>query len=411
VAVKVSVCSIFFLGILVSGCESAEKQLQRTTSSLFSECENTFTVSGSRKIYLFEHRPNSVKFDQLAVFDDWAPLSPFLDCANNRIIVPYGGRKDDRNNAGVAIIDLESGDKLEYPAGASGIQGIPLKYGNGLLLSTTLLKQQALSNNPPTFGYLPPGESFEDTQGRGYRVYAPTRFFDLSSAKFTKDFDLDLGYSVIQNNVIYAKQRGAITAIDLNYKTTHVLFESNRNSSVKAEQIPLNHLGVFLDAEYFMVLNRSSHNVSDGELLGLEKNAIYKLVDGRMQKLVNYSQDDAEYLLGLDKKLYIFTNSLKIIEYDTETMKITERSMASLSKNNNLSIESVGYTEQNFIVALASQKEEASSKIVLISRDFSDISSPTSVDLRLISVTTDLAIDTADSRGIQFPTDNNASLD
>ena len=160
-----------------------------------------------------------------------------------------------------------------------------------------------------------------------------------------------------------------------------------------------------------MVLNRYSHNATDGELQGLEKNAIYKLVDGRMQKLVNYSQDDAVYLLGLDKTLYIFTNSLKIIEYDIETMKIIERTMPSLSKNNNLSIESVGYTEQNFIVALASQKAQTSSKIVLISRDFSDISSATSVDLRLISVTTDLAIDTADSRGIQFPADNNALLD
>lgn len=410
-AVKLSFCSIFLLGILVSGCESDDKQLQRTTLSLFSKCENTFTVSGSRKIYLFEHRPNSVEFDQLAVFDDWAPLSPFLDCANNRIIVPYGARKDDRNNAGVAIIDLESGDKLEYPAGASGIQGIPLKYGNGLLLSTTLLKQQALSNNPPTFGYLPPGESYEDTKGRSYRVYAPTRFFDLSSAKFTKDFDLDIGYSVIKNNVIYAKQRGAITANDLNYKTTNVLYESNPKSSASAKQIPLNHLGVFLNAEYFMVLNRYSHNAPDGELQYLEKNAIYKLVDGRMQKLVNYSQDDAVYLLGFDKKLYIFTNSFKMIEYDIETMKITERTMASLSKNNNLSIESVGYTEQNFIVALASQKAETSSKIVVISRDFSDISSATSVDLKLISVTTDLAIDTADSRGIQFPTDNNSLFD
>jgi hypothetical protein len=160
-----------------------------------------------------------------------------------------------------------------------------------------------------------------------------------------------------------------------------------------------------------MVLNRYSHNASNEELQSLEKNAIYKLVDGRMQKLVNYSQDDAVYLLGFDKKLYIFTNSLKIIEYDIETMKITERTMPSLSKNNNFSIESVGYTEQNFIVALASQKAETSSKIVLISRDFSDISSATSLDLRLISVTTDLAIDTADSRGIQFPADNNALLD
>ena len=168
---------------------------------------------------------------------------------------------------------------------------------------------------------------------------------------------------------------------------------------------------MFLDTEYFMVLNRYSHNASDEELQSLEKNAIYKLVDGRMKKLVNYSQDDAVYLLGLDKKLYIFTNSLKIIEYDIQTMKIIERTMSSLSKNNNLSIEYVGYTEQNFIVALASQKAQTSSEIVLISRDFSDISSATSVDLRLISVTTDLAIDTADSRGIQFPADNNALLD
>ena len=178
-AVKVSLCSIFLLGMLVSGCESADKQLQGTSLSLFSKCENTFTVSGSRKIYLFEHRTNSVEFDQLAVFDDWAPLSPFLDCANNRIIVPYGARKDDRNNAGVAIIDLESGDKLEYPAGASGIQGIPLKYDNGLLLSTTLLKQQALSNNPPTLIIYPlvkatriqRGEAIEFMLRQGFLIY------------------------------------------------------------------------------------------------------------------------------------------------------------------------------------------------------------------------------------------------
>lgn len=406
-AVKGFFCNILLLGILVSGCKLADKKDQNTPVGLFSHCENTFTVSGSRKIYLFEHRPNSVEFDQLAVFDDWSPLSAFLDCAKNRMIVPYGARKDDRNNAGVAIIDLESGVKLEYPAGDRGIQGIPLKYGNGLLLSTTLLTQTVLSNNPPLYGYVPPGESFNDKQGREFRVFSPTTYFDLSSTEYTKDLDIDLGYSTLEDNIIYSKQRGAITAIDLDTKTTDVLYESSGNGSSDSKNIPLNHLGVFLDTDYFMVFNQSNYTTSNNELQNLEANAIYKLVDSEMQKLVNFSRDDAVYLLGIDKKLYIFTQSFNVIEYDIDTKEVIERTLsADVSQLDQYRIESVGYTEQNFIMALDSQQPKMSSKIILISRDFKHISPAKSVDLRLISVTTDLAIDTADSRGVKIPKDD-----
>lgn len=406
-AQKVSYSNIFFLVILVCGCEMTDDKFQDSTASLFSNCENTFTVSGSSKIYLFEHRHNSVEFDQLAVFDDWSPISAFLDCAANRIIVPYGARKDDRNNAGVAIIDLESGSKLEYPAGARGIQGIPLKYNNGLLLGTTLLNQQTLKNNPPLYGYLPPGEVYEDPQRQTYRVFSATTYFDLSSAKFTKDLPIDIGYSAIQNNIIYAKQRGAITAIDLDAKTTDVLYESSGKNSSEAINIPLNHLGVFLDADYFFVLNNYSHNGSNNELQGIEPNVIYKLVDSGMQKLANYS-GDAVYLLGLDKKIYIFTSAFKVMEYDVETMDVIERTLPSLSKLHNFRIESVGYTEQNFILALNSQNAEIGSKIMLISRDFMHLSSGKSVELRSISVTTDLAIDTTNTRGVRLTKNNNS---
>lgn len=405
-SVKGFFCNILLLGVLVSGCELADKKEQNTTVGLFSHCENTFTVSGSRKVYLFEHRPNSVEFDQLAVFDDWSPLSAFLDCAKNRMIVPYGARKDDRNNAGVAIIDLESGDKLEYSAGDRGIQGIPLKYDNGLLLSTTRLTQTVLSSNPPLYGYLPPGESYHDKQGRAFRVFSPTTYFDLSSTKYTKDLDLDLGYSTLKDNIIYSKQRGAITAIDLDAKTTNVLYESSGKNSFEAINIPINHLGVFLDADYFFVLNNYSHNVSNNELEGLEANAIYKLVDSEIQKVVNFSRDDAVYLLGIDKTLYIFTQSFNVIEYDIDTMEVIERTLSGVSQLDQYRIESIGYTEQNFIMALDSQQPKMRSKIILISRDFAHISPAKSVDLRLISVTTDLAIDTADSRGIKIPQDD-----
>ena len=405
---KVSFFNTYFLVILLCGCEVADDKLQDTTAGLFSYCENTFTVSGSNKIYLFEHRHNSVEFDQLAVFDDWSPISAFLDCAANRIIVPYGARKDDRNNAGVAIIDLESGSKLEYSAGARGIQGIPLKYNNGLLLSTTLLNQQNLAKNPPLYGYLPPGEAYKDSQSQAYRVFSPTTYFDLSSAKFTKDLPIDIGYSVIKNNIIYAKQRGAITAIDLDTKTTNVLYESSGKNSFEAINIPINHLGVFLDTDYFFVLNNYSHNVSNNELQGLEANAIYKLVDSGMQKLANYSEGDAVYLLGLNNKIYIFTSAFRVIEYDVKTMEVIERALTGLNQLHNFTIESVGYTEQNFILALGSQNAEIGSKVMLMSRDFTHISPATSVELRSISVTTDLAIDTANSRGIQLTKNNNS---
>ena len=361
-------------------------------------------------MYLFEHRPESVQFDQLSVFDDWAPISPFLDCANNSIVLPYGARKDDRNNAGVAIIDLKSGAKVEYPIDAKGIQGIPIKYDNGLLLSTTLLEQTYLSEMSSLYGYLPPGESYKDTQGERYRLFAPTTFFDLSRLAFTKDLDLDLGYSVIQNRTLYAKQRGAITAIDLHAKTTEVLYQTTTKDTSSANPIPLKHLGVFLDSEYYMVLNRFSQNKPNGQLNGYDYNAIYQLVNGRMRKLSHYPGGDAVYLLGLNNKLFLFTDSLKVIEYDIEARTIVERNPMNSKTMAGYRIESVGYSHDNFILALDHYRSDISSQVVLISRDFTEVSSAVAVDLRLISITTDLAIDTADSRGIQLPVNQSVTL-
>lgn len=400
-----------FLGlVLLSACNSKYDQTQNTSAYLFSNCENTFIVSGSRKLYLFEHRPKSVEFDQLAVFDDWAPISPYLDCANNRIVVPYGARKADRSNAGIAIIDLSSGAKTEYPINSRGIQGIPLKYDNGLLLSTTLLKQTNPLKIHPTYGYLPPGESYKDTNNKSFRLFSPTAYFDLERLQFTKDLDLDLGYSVIENHKLYSKQRGAITAVDLVAKTTDVLYESKGSHFTWDKDIPLNHLGVFLDSDYYMVLNRHSHNNPNEILEGFEKNAIYKLVDGAMQKLTKYPSEDAVYLLGLDKKLYIFTRSLEVYEYNLETNALVEQKLPKFNDLKGYSIESIGYTQQNFIMTFDHHQSDIQSKVVLISRDFTQTSSSTSVDLRLISVTSEMAIDTSDNRGIQLPINQNTLL-
>ena len=404
-AQKIGSMMLFSMLIFLSSC--GDRQLQKSEkengSEFFSKCENTFVVSGSRKIYLFEHYPNSVEFEQLAAFDDWSPLSPYLDCENHRIVVPYGARKEDRNNAGVAIIELDSGTKTEYPVKAKGIQGIPLKYDNGLLLSTTLLKQTDSLETPPQYGYLPPGESYKDGYGSNYRLHAPTTYFDLSRLEFTKDLDLDLGYSVIQNKTLYAMQRGAITAIDLQGKTTDILYES------KAKNIPANHLGVFLDGEYYMVLNRYSQNKPNGKLNGYDSNAIYKLVDGEMRKLSHYPDADAVYLLGLNNKLYLFTESLQVIEYDIQTKALVERNPLITINMSGYSIESVGYNHQNFIMALDHPQND-SSKVILISQDFTQISAAKTIDLRLISITTDVAIDTADSRGIQPSVNKNVIL-
>jgi len=365
----------------------------------FSHCENTFVVSGSRKIYLFEHRPHRVEFEQLAVFDDWAPLSAYLDCENNRIVVPYGARKGDRNNAGVAIIDLATGAKSEYPLATKGIQGIPIKYRNGILLGTTLLQR---GETAPSFGYTPPGERYTDQSGEHYRIYTASVFFDLDKLQFTREFDMDTGYAVLIDEVLSAKQRGAITAINLKSKITEVLFESptpdSRDQPVK---LPMYHLSAFIDGNYYMVLNRRSYNDLSFGLIGYENDGIYQLIDGVMVKLANIPYKDATYLVGLDKKLYIFTDSFKLIEFDTDAKSMLEYDFASsIIDADGYHIESVGYTHSNFIITMDNRQPDLSGKLLLVDRNFKRVSPPQALDLKLISVTTEMAIDTADTRGV-----------
>ena len=366
----------------------------------FDHCENTFVVSGSRKIYLFEHRPKDVKFTKLAIFKDWAPISAYLDCDANRIIVPYGARREDRNNGGVATIDLATGIKREYPLASKGIQGIPVKYGNGLLLGTTLLQR---GETNPRFGYMPPGERYIDKSGESYRIYTPTIFFDLQKLEFSRELDIDIGYAVLTDEVLTAKQRGAITAINLKDKTTKVLFETPvSNDFDELIKLPMYHLGAFIDGNYYMVLNRRSYNKENLELSGYQSNGIYQLLGGKMVKLANIPQDDSSYLLGIENKLYIFTNSHKAIEFDIHSKLMREYDFSSAIKENGYQIESVGFTDNNFIIAMDSQRQDQAAKLLLVSRDFKQISTPFSLDLRLISVTTQLAIDTADTRGVSL---------
>ena len=397
-----ALAGVFFL--LISACDmgGGETEIRKTVP--FSYCENTFVVSGSRKIYLFEHQPHRVEFEQLAVFNDWAPLSAYLDCDNNRIVAPYGARKGDRNNAGVAIVDLATGAKTEYPVVAKGIQGIPIKYRNGILLGTTLLQR---SETTPGFGYIPLGERQTDQSGKPHRIYTATVFFDLDKLQFTHELDIDTGYAVLTDEVLTARQRGAITAINLQAKATQVLFESpTPDSANQPINMPMYHLNVFLNGNYYMVLNRRSYNGSGPDgfgLIGYENNGIYQLIDGSLVKLANIPYEDATYLVGVDKKLYIFTNSFKVIEFDTHSKSMVEYDLASSVVGSGYHIESVGYTHSNFIVAMGNQQPDVSSKVLLVSRDFKQISTAHEVDLRLISVTTEMAIDTADTRGVTLP--------
>ena len=388
--------------LLLVACDTSERATEDENQANipFVHCENTFVVSGSRKIYLFEHRPKQVSFKKLAVFDDWAPISAYLDCDANRIIVPYAARGGDRNNSGVAIIDLATGIKREYPLASKGIQGIPIKYRNGFLIGTTLLKR---GETTPSYGYMAPGEGYTDKSGENYRIYTPTVFFDLQKLQFTRELDLDIGYAVLADDILTAKQRGAITAINLKDKTTKVLFEPTVSDGLdKPLQLPMYHLSAFVEGNYYMVLNRRSYTQQNFKLSGYQNNGIYQLAKGVMVKLANIPQDDSAYLLGIDNKLYIFTHSFKAIEFDIRSKLMLEYDFSTAINEVGYQIESVGYTDNNFIITLDSQHRDQTGKVLLVSRDFKQISAPYSIDLRLISVTTNLAIDTADTRGVSL---------
>ena len=389
---------IFCLILVACGTSERATQDQNQANIPFVHCENTFVISGSRKIYLFEHLPKEVKFKKLAVFDDWAPISAYLDCDANRIIAPYAARRGDRNNAGVVIIDLATGIKHEYPLASKGIQGIPIKYRNGLLIGTTLLKR---GETNPSYGYMAPGEGYTDKSGENYRIYTPIVFFDLRKLQFTREYDIDIGYAVLADDLLMAKQRGAITAINLKDKTTKVLFESSVSDGLdKPLTLPMYHLSTFIEGNYYMVLNRRSYTHQNFELAGYQDTGIYQLVNGKMVKLANIPQDDSAYLLGIDNKLYIFTNSFKAVEFDILSKSMFEYDFSTAINEGGYQIESVGYTDNNFIITFDGQRRDQTGKVLVVSRDFKQISTPYSIDLKHISVTTNLAIDTADIRGV-----------
>ena len=94
---------------------------------------------------------------------------------------------------------------------------------------------------------------------------------------------------------------------------------------------------------------------------------------------------------------------LQVIEYDLKTQVLVQRSPMNLVGLSGYRIESVGFNHQNFVLALSHYKNDMPSQVLLISRDFTQFSAAKPVDIRMISITTDLAIDTADSRGVQPP--------
>ncbi len=391
---------------MLSACDRAGGGAEVVAQKIipFTHCENTFVVSGFRKIYLFEHQPDKVNFKQLAVFKDWAPYSPFLDCDNNRIVVPYGARKEDRNKGGVAIIDLHTGTKVDYPVGVKGIQGIPIRYRNGILLGTTLLQRGEVR---PESAYIAPGERRTDKQGQAYRIYVSTMFFDLDKLQFSRELDIDTGYGVLTGELLTAKQRGAIAEINLQTRETRVLYKSPPLDSRESSRgMPTYNLNAFLDGNYYMVLNRRSYNgpgPGGSGLIGYEKNAIYQLVDGAMVKLANIPYSDATYLLGLDKKLYIFTQSFKVIEFDTVSKTMLEHDLLDSVTSSDYRIDSVGYTQHNFIIAMSDYKQNLSSKVMLVSHDFKQVSAMHTVHIGYIDITTNMAIDTNSSRGVRLP--------
>ncbi|MDG1814026.1 MAG: hypothetical protein P8H28_08565, partial [Porticoccaceae bacterium] len=109
------------------------------------------------------------------------------------------------------------------------------------------------------------------------------------------------------------------------------------------------------------------------------------------------------YLLGLDKKLYIFTQSFKVIEFDTVSKTMLEHDLLDSVTSSDYRIDSVGYTQHNFIIAMSDYKQNLSSKVMLVSHDFKQVSAMHTVHIGYIDITTNMAIDTNSSRGVRLP--------
>lgn len=400
-----------FSVLLIEGCAK-----EANNKIVVENCDNVFVVSDESEIYLFEHEVEGVDFHLLGKYQNKSNTGAFFDCKRNIIVSPYGYKGVNNNKGGVTIFNLNNGKLKDYiiPDGVNGQLGV---YNNGVLLSTMLMHSTKIDKKS---GYVPPNEIIKKesvlenpkmfprevveqyNSGELWKSFEYIHLFDLDTKTVTKSYSQNIDYGHIYNNKLYSEFIDAVGAIDLKNGFVEKIIERRVTKHKNEEQLSLPAIssGVFVNENYYVITTGRSWDTTRRKMLNFEKNTIYKVVNESLVKLTSLPFKTFAYAFSINENIYIFSNtSEKVFEFNTQTKKNTLYDLKLPDSVKGYVIDSVGYTNKNFILTL-SVPGYTKGAIFLLSNDFSKISQKYDAPMGAMSVTTVNNIQTLNKRSL-----------
>lgn len=395
--------------------------LQSTADKLtVSKCGNSFVISDSKQIFLFEHDSDIEKYNLLKKLKNKSNNGAFFDCKRNIIVSPYGYKGVKNNKGGVTIFDLTTNKMRDYEI-YDGVNGQLGRYKNGVLLSTMLIHRAKINSEE---GYVPPKtvldknmifdnpkrfpqEVVEDYKhGRIWKLFEYMHLFDLDKKRIIKSYKQNADYGRIIEGKIYVELIDAVGIIDLENKFRIKLLErkTEYNNNEVRLSVPANTIGVFVNKEYYLITTDRSWDFATSRNQRVSKkyknNTIYKIVDEKLIELAVLPFNHIAYSVAVGVDIFMFSNNAKnIAKFNTLTNKITKYKILLPSVSKEYTIDSVGYTKNGFILAM-SIKGTTKGLIFLTNKSFSKISAVYAVPMSNISITTNEDIQTTNYRAV-----------
>lgn len=356
-----------------------------------NNCNNTFVISAYWNIYLFEHNENSIDFKLLKSLSNYSNNNAIYMCNDNTIISSYSYKGVKQDKAGITYFNLNNESSTDYSI-EEGNNGIVGRYSNGVLIDTSLIQ---LGDIKPNY-FIPDNEIIlNNTDNSPIHRYTLTHLFDLNKRKVIKSYEMNQGQSWVTGDDLYSLQINSVTKTNLESKTREKIFGfklSDVDQQI-AVGIPALTGRVMIDDSIYIITGEESWNIASDRktrsLKGLKRNIIYQLIDDNFHEISTLPYGDISYTVSLDNHIYIFTKkSNKVMRYSKEynELYVFDFDFDSLKYE----IESVGYTDDNFIIVLSTETKDRTGGIIVANHDFTKISEimTLNIDTNTVSITT-----------------------
>jgi len=359
------------LSLAVISCAGKNNKVE------INDCRNTFIVSDNIYLYLFEHDKNSTDFTLRKSYVSRNTIGQAsYYCDTGFIVSTYLYKGPAHNIAGVSILDLDENKAAEYDIRDGS--GDFLRYKNGILFNSQLIHIEPID---PALGFMARSEYTPWKNGEKLivpeHIFINMNFFDFDKRKVTASYRLNQAWRQwIRGDTMISELGETYVEIDLKTGRRSLLY-SQVDEEKKINYLPRISAQIMVGTTMYLFTSPDSWNVQHDrythELIGYEKNTLYKLVDGQFQKLITIPYPDSSYAVAKDEDVYIFTHkSGKVIKYNTRTNTSTEYDFDTGGRP----VMAVNFTDDNFIVLLEMNHGERGAWLVLANKDFSVVGKP-----------------------------------